>query len=263
MEIFGWAMAVVIGLTLGLLGGGGSILTVPVLVYLFALDPVTATGYSLFIVGLSSLFGAFSYWTSKLIDLKVSAIFGSASIAAVYLARRVIVPSIPDEMFRIGEVVITRDAGIMVLFALLMLAASYSMIKGGVKENGVKAPVKYNYLSLLLQGAIIGILVGLVGAGGGFLIIPALVMFSKLPIKTAVGTSLSIIAVNSLIGFIGDLQTRTMDWRFLLLFTALAVVGILAGTKLASFVPSKKLKPAFGWFVLVMGVYILAKETLF
>ena len=256
-------MALVIGLTLGLLGGGGSILAVPVLVYLFAFDPVVSTGYSLFIVGLSSLFGAFSYWRKKLIDLKVVAIFGSASIAAVYLARRTIVPSIPDEIFQIGEIMVTRDMGIMVLFAFLMLAASYSMIKGGVKEKEPDEAITYNYLALILQGVVIGILVGLVGAGGGFLIIPALVIFSKLPIKTAIGTSLSIIAVNSLIGFLGDLQTRTMDWNFLLLFSGLAVVGILIGTKLSTYVASDKLKPAFGWFVLIMGVYILGKEILF
>lgn len=256
-------MALVIGITLGLLGGGGSILTVPVLVYLFALDPVVSTGYSLFIVGLSSLFGAFSYWRKKLTDLKVVAIFGSASIASVYLARRVIVPAIPDEIFQVGEFIVTRNIGIMVLFAVLMVAASYSMIKGGVREKETNEPISYNYFSLLLQAFVIGILVGLVGAGGGFLIIPALVMFSKLPIKTAVGTSLSIIAVNSLIGFLGDLQTRTMDWNFLMLFTALAVAGIFIGSKLSTIVPSQRLKPAFGWFVLVMGIYILGKELLF
>ena len=256
-------MALVIGLTLGLLGGGGSILTVPVLVYLLAMDPIVATGYSLFIVGVSSFFGAFSYWTKKRVDFKVVAVFGSASIAAVYLARRVIVPAIPDEIFQIGDFMLTRNMSIMVLFALLMLGASYSMITGETSSKESQEAIKYNYLGLLLQGAIIGILVGLVGAGGGFLIIPTLVMFTKLPIKTAIGTSLSIIAINSVIGFLGDLQTRTMDWEFLLLFTGLAVVGIFGGTKLATYVPSKKLKPAFGWFVLVMGIYILGKEILF
>jgi uncharacterized membrane protein YfcA len=263
MEIIGWIMALVIGLTLGLLGGGGSILTVPVLVYLLAMDPIVATGYSLFIVGVSSFFGAFSYWTKKRVDFKVVAVFGSASIAAVYLARRVIVPAIPDEIFQIGDFMLTRNMSIMVLFALLMLGASYSMITGETSSKESQEAIKYNYLGLLLQGAIIGILVGLVGAGGGFLIIPTLVMFTKLPIKTAIGTSLSIIAINSVIGFLGDLQTRTMDWEFLLLFTGLAVVGIFGGPKLATYVPSKKLKPAFGWFVLVMGIYILGKEILF
>lgn len=256
-------MALVIGLTLGLLGGGGSILTVPVLVYLFAIEPTIATGYSLFIVGLSALFGAIGYYRNKLIDLKMVAVFGSASLAAVYLARRVIVPAIPDELFQLGDLVFTRDMGIMILFAILMVLASYSMIKGSTKPNEAAEAVKYNYPILLLQGVLIGILVGMVGAGGGFLIIPALVVFSKLPMKMAVGTSLSIIAINSLIGFIGELQTRTMDWTFLLLFSGLAVAGIFVGMKLSTYVPGQKLKPAFGWFVLIMGIYILGKEILF
>lgn len=256
-------MALVIGITLGLLGGGGSILAVPVMVYLLKIEPVTATAYSLFIVGISALFGTFSYLTKKLIDLKVVAAFGGASIAAVYLARRVIVPSIPEDVFQISGFMVTRDMAIMVLFAILMLAASYSMIKGGVSSSESQVPAKYNYVGLVIQGALIGILVGLVGAGGGFLIIPALVIFSKMPMKTAIGTSLSIIAVNSLIGFLGDVQTRTMDWTFILTFAAIAVVGIFIGTKLSTYIASQKLKPVFGWFVLIMGIYILGKELLF
>ena len=256
-------MALAIGLTLGLLGGGGSILTVPVLVYMLGLDPVTSTAYSLFIVGVSALFGSYSYLSRKLIDPKVVAAFGGASIAAVYLARRVIVPSIPEDLFQVGSMMITRDIGIMVLFAVLMLGASYSMIKDNVPSTVGDGSVKYNYLALMAQGAAIGILVGLVGAGGGFLIVPSLVIFTKLPIKTAIGTSLSIIAVNSLVGFLGDVQTRTMDWSFLLVFAAFAVAGIFIGTKVSTYVSSRKLKPAFGWFVLIMGVYILGKELVF
>lgn len=256
-------MALVIGITLGLLGGGGSILAVPVMVYMLSIEPVTATAYSLFIVGVSALFATFSYLVKKLIELKVVAAFGGASIAAVYLARRVIVPSIPEEVLQLGDFILTRDMAIMVLFAILMLAASYSMIKGGVASLEGHVPAKYNYVALIFQGAVIGILVGLVGAGGGFLIIPALVIFSKLPMKTAIGTSLSIIAINSLIGFLGDVQTRTIDWNFLLIFTAIAVIGIFIGTKLSTYIASQKLKPAFGWFVLIMGVYILGKELLF
>ncbi len=256
-------MALVIGLTLGLLGGGGSILTVPVLVYLFALDSVMATAYSLFIVGLASLFGAFGYWKKNLVDLKIVAAFGATSIAAVYLARSIIVPAIPDELLPLGDFIVTRDMAIMVLFALLMLAASVSMIKERTVVAGqVDKPI-YNYPILLLQGFVIGILVGLVGAGGGFLIVPALVLVSKLPIRSAVGTSLSIIAVNSLVGFLGDVLQRTMDWEFLLSFSALAVAGIFVGTKLTTVIPKQKLKPAFGWFVLIMGLYILGKEILF
>jgi len=263
MEIIGWIMALIIGLTLGLLGGGGSILAVPVMVYLLGINPVTSTAYSLFIVGISALFGTFSYLKKKLVDLKIVASFGGTSIIAVYLARRVIVPNIPEDLFPLGGFMVTRDMGIMVLFAVMMLAASYSMIKGGRPSRESQVLAQYNYGGLMLQGAVIGILVGLVGAGGGFLIIPALVIFSKLPMKAAIGTSLSIIAVNSLVGFLGDVQTRTMNWDFLLSFAALAVVGMFIGTKLSTYISGDKLKPTFGWFVLIMGLYILSKEVFF
>jgi uncharacterized membrane protein YfcA len=263
MEIVGWIMALVIGITLGLLGGGGSILTVPVLVYLMAVDPVLATGYSLFIVGLSSLFGAVSYFKKGQVDLKTAAVFGAPAIAAVYMSRKVLVPAIPTEIFEIGDFIFTKNIAIMVLFAVLMIAASYSMIKPRKTDSKTDGVVRYNYPLILLEGVVVGTLTGLVGAGGGFLIIPALVIFSGLSMKMAVGTSLIIIAVKSLIGFIGDIQNHAIDWTFLLGFAGLAIVGIFIGSKLSNFIPSQKLKPAFGWFVLVMGVYILGKELLF
>ena len=263
MEVAGWIMAMVIGVTLGLLGGGGSILTVPVLVYLLAIDPVLSTGYSLFIVGLASMVGAFTYLRKGQVDLKTAAIFGIPSIAAVYFSRKVLVPAIPLEIFTVGDLVITKNIAIMVLFALLMIAASYSMIRPSKLGSVGTGIVRYNYPIILLEGLVVGTLTGLVGAGGGFLIIPALVLFTGLSMKMAVGTSLLIIAVKSLIGFIGDVQNYAMDWPFLLGFSALAVVGIFVGSKLSNFVPSEKLKPAFGWFTLTMGIYILGKELLF
>ena len=263
MEILGWILALVIGLTLGLFGGGGSILTVPVLVYLLGIEPVMSTGYSLFIVGLASLVGAFSYYKKGLIDLKTAAVFGAPAIAAVYFARKVLVPAIPEEIFTVGDLLITKDIAIMVLFALLMIAASYSMIKEREDAGDGNGVIKYNYPLILLEGVVVGLLTGMVGAGGGFLIIPALVILSGLSMKMAVGTSLVIIAIKSLIGFIGDIQNYTIDWVFLLSFAAIAVAGILIGSKLSNYVPSKKLKPAFGWFVLIMGIYILGKELLF
>jgi uncharacterized membrane protein YfcA len=263
MEILGWIMALVIGLTLGLLGGGGSILTVPVLVYLLGINPVISTGYSLFIVGLSSLFGSYSYFKKDQVDLRTAAVFGVPSIIAVYLSRKVLVPAIPDEIFTTGEFIFTKSIAIMVLFAVLMIGASYSMIKGRKDTGEETGEVKYNYPLILLEGLVVGTLTGLVGAGGGFLIIPALVLFSGLSMKMAVGTSLLIIAVKSLIGFLGDIQNHAIDWTFLLSFAALAIVGIFLGSKLSNFIPSQKLKPAFGWFVLIMGIYILGKELFF
>jgi uncharacterized membrane protein YfcA len=263
MEILGWIMALVIGLTLGLLGGGGSILTVPVLVYLLGINPVISTGYSLFIVGLSSLFGSYSYFKKDQVDLRTAAVFGVPSIIAVYLSRKVLLPAIPDEIFTTGEFIFTKSVAIMVLFAVLMIGASYSMIKGRKDTGEETGEVKYNYPLILLEGLVVGTLTGLVGAGGGFLIIPALVLFSGLSMKMAVGTSLLIIAVKSLIGFLGDIQNHAIDWTFLLSFAALAIVGIFLGSKLSNFIPSQKLKPAFGWFVLIMGIYILGKELFF
>lgn len=263
LEILGYIGAIVIGLTLGLIGGGGSILTVPVLVYLSGVTAVTATAYSLFIVGFSSLVGSVTYMRKSLVSFKTALIFGIPSIIAVYITRRYIVPAIPDEVFTLGSLLVTKDILLMLIFALLMIFASYSMIKGRKETEQEEVEQKFNYPMIILEGAVVGLLTGLVGAGGGFLIIPALVILSKLPMKMAIGTSLLIISIKSLIGFTGDLATREVDWTFLAIFSALAVAGIFLGSYLSNFIPGKKLKPAFGWFVLVMGVYILTKELFF
>lgn len=268
MEIIGYIASLIIGISLGLIGGGGSILTVPVLVYLFGVEPVLATAYSLFIVGLSSLVGAFPKYKQGLVNLKTALIFGIPAIAAVYATRRFIVPLIPDHVFSIGDFVITKNILMMVLFAILMVFASVSMIReknknGNGNGNEVNGEQKFNYPLILLEGAVVGMLTGLVGAGGGFLIIPALVLLSKLPMKQAVGTSLLIIAAKSLIGFTGDLSHYTMDWKLLLIVTALAITGIFIGDGLSKKIDGNKLKKGFGWFVLVMGFYIIVKELFF
>ncbi len=263
MEIIGYIASIAIGISLGLIGGGGSILTVPVLVYLFGLDAVMATGYSLFIVGLTSAVGSVDYYRKGLINVKTAIIFGIPSIAAVYATRAFIVPAIPDEVFAIGGFVVSKALLLMLLFAVLMIAASYSMIRKDKKKAEDNAgEQKFNYPLILAEGGVVGVLTGLVGAGGGFLIIPALVVLSKLPMKMAVGTSLAIIAAKSLIGFSGELGSANIDWTFLLTISAFAIVGIFVGTALSKKVDGAKLKPAFGWFVLVMGIYIILKETL-
>jgi len=263
MEIFGFAGALVMGVVLGLIGGGGSILTVPILVYLFAVDTVLATAYSLFIVGLTSLVGSFSHMRLKNVDWQTALVFGVPSILSVYLTRAILLPAIPEVIFESGTLVLNKNAGLLVLFAVIMLAAAYSMIRKGKKKEASPQETKFNYGLIFLEGAVVGVITGLVGAGGGFLIIPALVLLAGLPMKRAVGTSLVIIAAKSLIGFTGDLGAdgRAMDWTFLLTFSAIAIVGILVGTMLSKRISNEKLKPAFGWFVLVMGVYILLKET--
>ena len=261
MEIIGYVASILIGLSLGLIGGGGSILTVPVLVYLFGVNPVMATAYSLFIVGTTSLFGVLPKYKLGNVNLKTAIIFGIPSIIAVYATRRFIVPAIPDEVFTIGNFLITKSILLMLLFALLMVFASYSMITKKTKEEKeVVGEQKFNYPMILIEGVVVGVLTGLVGAGGGFLIIPALVLFSKLPMKQAVGTSLLIIAAKSLFGFLGDISTHAMDWKLLISVTVLAVIGIFIGNKLSHKISGEKLKAGFGWFVLFMGIYIIIKE---
>jgi uncharacterized membrane protein YfcA len=264
IEIIGFIASILIGVALGLIGGGGSILTVPVLVYLFHVDAVLATAYSLFIVGLTSAVGSFSYFKKGLVNVRTAVVFGIPSIIAVFATRAFIVPAIPSEVMTIGDFVVTKSILMMLLFAVLMIAASYSMIKKDKPKtkDALPSEQKFNYPLILIEGAVVGILTGLVGAGGGFLIIPALVVLSKLPMKEAVGTSLVIIAAKSLIGFFGESGETVIDWMFLIKVSAFAILGIFIGTALSKKIDGSKLKPAFGWFVLVMGIYIIIKETI-
>jgi uncharacterized membrane protein YfcA len=265
MEILGYLLAVLVGASLGLIGSGGSILTVPILVYVMGVNPILATAYSLFIVGSTALVGGVQSALQKRADFKTVFIFGIPSIAAVYVTRMWLVPLIPAELFTIGSLVITKSIGIMVLFAIVMILASVSMIKPGKKTaDDEDTQMQYNYPMILLEGTVVGLLTGLVGAGGGFLIIPALVILARMPMKLAVGTSLFIIAAKSLIGFIGDLQgAQIIDWTLLGTFTALAGIGIFIGIYLSKKISGEKLKKSFGWFVLIMGIYIFVKELFF
>lgn len=265
MEILGFVLAAIVGLSLGLIGSGGSILTVPILVYVLGIDPVLATAYSLFIVGSTSLVGGAQSSRQKQVDFKTVLIFGIPSVAAVYITRMWLVPVIPQEIYSIGSLVITKPIALMLLFAVVMIFASVSMIRPAKLEEQEEAmPLRYNYPFILGEGLVVGLLTGLVGAGGGFLIIPALVLMAKMPMKMAVGTSLFIIALKSLIGFIGDVQgDQVIDWKLLGGFTAFAIAGVFVGIILSKKIPGEKLKKAFGWFVLVMGIYIIIKEIFF
>lgn len=265
MEIYlilGYLGAVLIGLVLGLIGGGGSILTLPILVYLFGIEPVTATAYSLFIVGLAAVAGTLKNMRQQLVDFKTALIFALPAFIAVYITRRYLVPALPDPLFSVGEWSLSKDVGLMVFFAVIMVLASVSMIRDRREETDAHSVIEpqYNYPLIVLEGFAVGVLTGIVGAGGGFLIIPALVLLAKLPMKKAVATSLLIIAIKSLIGFTGDLQIIEIDWIFLLVFATLSVIGIFMGVGLNQIVPGKKLKKGFGWFVLIMGLFIVLKE---
>ncbi|MDV7695495.1 sulfite exporter TauE/SafE family protein [Chryseobacterium soli] len=264
MEVFGYAASVFIGISLGLIGGGGSILTVPVLVYLFGIDAFLATEYSLFIVGISSMVGSFSYLKKGLVDLKTAFIFGIPSIISIFVTRNFLLPLIPDEVFRMGNFMVTKDIFLLLLFAGLMITASYKMIQKKVESKAEIVPSQNsNTLLAAGEGSVVGILTGLVGAGGGFMIIPALVNLLKTPMKVAIGTSLVIISLNSLIGFFSSMNHVKIEWNLLGRISAIAVVGIIIGSQLSKKIDGKKLKPAFGWFILVMGIYIIIKELFF
>jgi uncharacterized protein len=337
MIVIGFLSAILIGFTLGLIGGGGSILTVPVLVYLFGIDPVLATGYSLFVVGISSAVGTLNYMKAGLLNYRAAFIFAVPSlvtvyatrkflmpiipdrilsfgsfdispnilflmviaitlvvalfiflkkvintdfrfkkviwlaipaIAMAYIMRQFVIPALPENIFEIGGFLLTKSAAIMIFFSLIMFASAFSMIrnKKGSVENKIPddpGQISFNYPLIVVEGAIVGTITGIVGAGGGFLIIPALVLLAKLPMKLAVGTSLLIIASKSLIGFMGDISNQQIEWPFLLGFTGLAVVGIFVGTYTSRFLEGEKLKRGFGWFVLIMALYIMAGELVF
>ncbi|MEO1030573.1 MAG: sulfite exporter TauE/SafE family protein [Bacteroidota bacterium] len=261
-DILGYLGALVVGLVLGLIGGGGSILTVPIFVYFIGLNPIIATAYSLFVVGVTSIIGAFQNFKKGLVDIKTAIIFAIPAFVAVYLTRRFLVQMIPDVVFSIGDFEVTNNIFIMVLFAIIMFMASFSMIrnKRDTREEPENKTQEFNYPLIAIEGFVVGILTGIVGAGGGFLIIPALVLLAKLPMKKAVGTSLLIIAVKSLIGFLGDVSNLEIDWPFLFIFTSISIIGIILGVYLSKFISSKKLKTGFGYFTLIMAIYILYKE---
>ena len=262
MELIGYLVSILIGISLGLIGSGGSILTVPLLVYFFHVSPLLATTYSLAIVGLSSIAGVISRLKQKLVDFKTILVFGLPSIVGVFLARKFILPAIPEQMNWGANLVLTKGHFIMLFFATLMLIAALSMILGKNKkeEEGI-LPV-YGF-SLMLVGLAEGLLTGIVGAGGGFLIIPALVILAKLPMKKAIASSLVIISIKSLVGFTGDLMHTSVDWNFLSKIILLATAGIITGNYLNKKMEGAKLKKGFGYFVLAMAIIIFVEQFFF
>lgn len=260
MHLLGYIASLLIGVSLGLIGGGGSILTMPLMVYLFGVSPVTATSYSLFVVGSASLVGAAKQYKQGFVNIRIALLLAAISAAIVFLTRKWLVPAIPEHIATIHGFVITENWLTMILFACLMVISSVSMMRNkSVSSTGI-ADRKISTGKMILSGAGIGLVTGLLGAGGGFLLIPALVLLLHLPMKEAIGTSLLVIALNSLIGFTGNLYDKGIDWQLLLTVTSLAIAGILAGSYLNRKIPAGGLKKGFGWFVLAMGIYILVKE---
>jgi uncharacterized protein len=260
LEYLGYGASIFIGLLLGLLGGGGSILSIPILVYLFQIDAVTASAYSLFIVGTTSFAGAIPKYRDHLVNIRTGFLFGIPSLITIFITRKFIVPAIPTLLFEHNGFLFTKRLLLLGIFAILMVLASVPMIRG--RREIMPSRKKFQTVLIIIEGTLIGFLTGLVGAGGGFLIIPALVLLTGLPMKTAAGTSLFIIAINSLTGFMGDVLNTSMDWKFLLTITAIAIVGVHIGNVLSRKIPGIKLKKVFGWFTLAMGCWILVKETI-
>ncbi|WP_298351999.1 sulfite exporter TauE/SafE family protein [uncultured Dokdonia sp.] len=262
LEVLGYISALIIGISLGLIGGGGSILAVPVLAYLFSVNEKVATAYSLFIVGASALVGGLKQHLKGYVDWRTAVVFGIPAIVGVTVVRHYVVPALPDVLFTIGDFDFTRRMAMFGLFAILMIPAAFSMLKKR-KECPEKndGKVSYNYPLILIEGLLVGAITGMIGAGGGFLIIPALVILANIKMKVAVGTSLIIIAFKSLMGFfLGDALTMDVDWVFLSIFTLISLVGIFIGSYLSNFIDGQKLKKGFGYFILVMAVFIFYME---
>ena len=263
MVFLGLAAMGIVGVVLGLIGGGGAILTMPILVYLFSIPPSLATSYSLFVVGLVSVLGVWRYHLKGFVEYRTAILFVLPSFVGTYAARHVLLPSVPAVVLDSPTFQVSKDQLIMVIFAVVMVAASVSMIRprSGVVSDADERGLQIGKLATL--GLLVGFIAGFVGAGGGFLIIPALVVWGRLPMTRAIATSLFIIAANSLVAFGGDLMSQvSVDWFFLGRLTAVAALGLLGGVRMSRMISPSILKVTFGWFVLVMGGLILIKQVL-
>jgi len=257
IDIIGYISAIIIGIILSLIGSGGSILTIPVLVYIFTIEPILATTYSLFIVGVTAFFGAIKNIKKGNIDFKIGLIFTLPSLLSIYFTRRFILPSLPQKIKITDNFYYKTNELILIFLSIIMVFSAVSMI---IKNKSI-IKKEINYLIITIEGLIIGLVTGLIGAGGGFLIIPMLVLFGGLSMKKAIGTSLIIIFLKSLIGIIGDFQlSLNIDWPFLLSFCCFSLFGVLIGLYISKFISGEKLKKIFGYFVLSIAVFIFLKE---
>lgn len=259
IHILGYIAAIFMGLSLGMIGGGGSIMTIPILVYIFAIDPLLATFYSLFVVGIAALVGGLNYFKRGEVDLKTGLIFVIPSFAGVYIIRHILLPQLPDPVMSVASITISKGLLVMTVFSVLMLLASLSMIKAKKPVSHSKdMSVLKKSLLVATKGLIVGAVTGFVGAGGGFLIVPALVILIGMSMRVAVGTSLFIIAANTLFGFFSEIKRHEfIDWTLLLSIASIAVVGIFLGASFSKKVDEKTLKKGFGYFVLLMGAFVL------
>lgn len=261
METLGYIASFVMGIILGLMGGGGSILTVPIMVYLFGFSPTLATGNSLFVVGLTALIGSVMYIRKGDVDFKTGLSFAVPSVIGVNVSRGLLIPRIPEIIVTFDGFALTKEILVMATFAVLMIAASYAMIKKKREQKPMEAHPLMRVALIAFEGLIVGLIAGFVGAGGGFLIIPALVILAGLSMRIAIGTSLMIIALQSLLGFAGDVSRGVVfDGPLLAKVATVAAIGIIVGSAVAHKVKEQQLRTAFGWFVLIMGFTILVEQ---
>ncbi len=262
LEILGYLVALLMGFSMGLIGAGGSILIVPTLVYFFRQDAVNATAGSLFIVGMTALVGAILSARRGLVDYKTGFIFAAPSFVGVFFSRAILLPWIPDEINMLANITISKSFLVLASFAVLMLFAAQAMIrqKKVVKDAEMGPANPLTFREIAFRGFLVGTMTGFVGAGGGFLIIPALVMLLHLPIRVAIGTSLAIIAANSFFGFMISYGEYPIQWPILLIITTLGILGLLIGQKVSPHVNDQKLKKGFGYFVLIIGLFILVEQ---
>jgi hypothetical protein len=257
--IIGYILAGCIGLSLGLIGGGGSILAVPILIYVMGVAPKAAIAMSLMIVGIVSLIGAIPHWLQGNVNFKTAAIFAPAAMIGAYLGARLAAFPFITETFQ------------LICFGLVMVIASVLMIrKGGkssknqetvsAKKSDLSSHHQSHWLAIPLEGLGVGILTGFVGVGGGFAIIPALVLLGGIPMKEAIGTSLLIIAFKSATGFLGYLSQVELDWNLVISFTIAASLGTLTGAYLTRFIDAKNLQKGFGYFVLAVAIFVLIRR---
>ncbi|WP_316817588.1 sulfite exporter TauE/SafE family protein [Pedobacter nyackensis] len=260
MELIGYLACASIGISLGLIGAGGSILMVPVLVFLFDMPPILATSYSLFVVGITSFFAATGKFRKGDVLIGSALAFGLTSMIVVVAIRHFIIPVMPKSFGHLGNAPVSYDLLCIVLFACLMILAAIVMINKGRKDDVENIPANGNLLSTIPYALLVGIVTGFLGAGGGFMLIPVMTLLLGMDIKKAVGTSLAVIALNSLSGFVNDLDHVDINWKFLLIISAIALVGSVAGARLADRINSKRLKACFGWFILILGILIITRE---
>ncbi|MFN8287880.1 MAG: sulfite exporter TauE/SafE family protein [Chitinophagales bacterium] len=262
-HILGYVGALLTGMVLGLLGGGGALLSVPTLTGFFGLSAAVATGYSLFLVGVTASSGAVQNIRKKMVDFSAVAWYGIPSLITVFCIRRFVLPAIPQQIFTVGNFTLDKNHLILLLLSVAIFIAAYKMIFSKSNEEVENEAHSLNHGKLIVYAVLLGTFLGMVGAGGGFLMTPALMHYANLNLKKAIGTSLVLVAVNSLVGFLGDLSVNPhIDWLLLATFSAFSITGVFIGHALQSRVPTQKLRIMFGWTLVAIGVYMVFHELL-